>query len=502
MVSLTETLNQHYPLIVADLANNHNGDVDLAAKMIQELFEIQQKYKFTIIPKFQYRDLDTYIHKDYKGNVNNKYISRFESTRLEFKEFLELTNLAKSLGMLTAATPFDEKSAEKVLEHKHSILKVASATANDWNLLENCVKQKLPMIVSLGGLSDYQIERVVTFLKHREADFALMHCVALYPSKDNELNLERIRTLSGRFHVPVGFSTHEHPENYLAGGLALAAGAQILERHYAKSKPGLEVNTYSSEKIIFENWLINLRNSLNQLHDLDFAKNLENQQNTLRQLKRGLYASKSIKRGEGINKSNTYAAFPVLGEQYTSNELTIRSNLILSEDVEKDQAILKSCVNETDIYSTKESILSRTRELLSQAGINLGPRIDVEISHHLGIENFQSVGAILIPLINREYAKKLVVMTKDQSHPEHFHKLKEETFLVHMGKLKVMLENEIKILAPGDVLVIPRKSKHSMFALADTVFEEISSTNFSDDSFYSESQKFIENRKTPISLWF
>lgn len=502
MGKLSELLTQNYPLIIADLANNHFGDKELAKEMIVELAEVQKKYNFTIVPKFQYRNLDTYIHDHYKGDTNHKYISRFESTRLEYSDFFDLTKFARSLGLFTAATPFDEYSSKKVFEHGHTFLKVASVSANDWHLLENCASQNLPMIVSLGGLTDYQIERVVSFLKHRKADFALMHCVALYPTNNNALNLEKIRVLREKFRVPIGYSTHENPENILAGSLALAAGAQILERHFAKEKKEVKVNEYSSKKDIFENWLISLNESLIQLQDTNFYANLEQQKKTLLNLQRGIYASRDISPGEKLDNLNTYPAVPTLENQYTSSELTIRENLVTQTEITKDSPILKSLVFQEDKFSVKERILSKTRELLLMAGLNLGPDIDVEISHHLGIDNFENVGAILITLLNREYAKKLVVMINNQSHPEHFHKLKEETFLVLSGKLQVILNGEIKTLISGDVLVIPRNSKHSMLALEDTVFEEISSTNFNDDSYYTEPENFVFKRKTSISLWF
>lgn len=502
MLNISQILKNNSPLIIADLANNHNGDFDLAHQMINELSEIQKKYGFKIVPKFQYRNLDTYIHVDSKKNTNNKYVNRFETTRLEFHDFYELTKIAKSLGLFTAATAFDEYSAIKVKEHGHSILKVASACANDWNLLEACVSQNLPMIVSLGGLSDYQIERVVSFLKHRKADFALMHCVALYPTSDSALNIGRIRFLREKFRVPTGYSTHENPRNTIAGGLALAAGAEILERHYAKGTKDVNVNEYSSEKNVFENWLINLKTALNQINDDKFSDNLEFQRVTLLKLQRGIFAKRFINKSEVIDNSNTYGAFPVGNNQLITNDLTIRSNLVAIEDISLDQPILSTKVSQIDRFGLQEKILSRTRELLALAGVNLGANIDVEISHHFGIECFDSTGAILITLINREYAKKLVVMTKNQSHPEHFHKLKEETFLLLTGKLEVILENKNKILMPGDVLVIPRSYKHSMYALEDSVFEEISSTNFSEDSYYTDNDKLEKNRKTSISLWF
>lgn len=502
MSQLLQILQNNYPLIIADLANNHSGDKELAKEMILELSEIQKKLKITIIPKFQYRNLDTYIHKDYQGDTNNKYISRFESTRLEFSDFFDLTKYAKSLGMMTAATPFDEHSVKKIFEHGHTFLKVASVSANDWDLLEDCVSQNLPMIVSLGGLNDYQIERVATFLKHRKADFALMHCVALYPTSDDALNLQKIRQLREKYRVPIGYSTHENPQNNLAGSLSLAAGAQILERHYAKEKKGVKINEYSSNQNIFEIWLSNLKESIKQLQDVNFTFNLEEQRKTLLKLQRGLYASRDIAAGEKLDNLNTYPAFPTLENHYASSEISIRANLVTLSSISKDSPILRNLVIQEDQFIVKEKILSKTRELLSVAGLNLGPNVDVEISHHLGIDQFERVGAVLITLLNREYAKKLVVMIKDQSHPEHHHKLKEETFIILIGELQVVLDKNVKILQPGDVLVIPRNSKHSMLALKDTVFEEISSTNFVNDSFYTDVKFFVEKRKTPISLWF
>jgi len=488
--------------IIAELANNHSGQTDLAKKMIIELSEIKNNFDLNIIVKFQYRDLDTYIDNEFKGKQDYKFIKRFESTRLEWGDFLSLADFAKSLGLMTAATPFDEPSVEKVKEHGHDILKVASATSTDWNLLEKCVSKKMPMVVSLGGLDDFEVDRVVSFLKHRDADFALMHCVALYPTSNQKLNLKKIREIKERYRVLTGFSTHEDPKNLLAGPLALAAGAQIFEKHYAKKYDEVEINSYSSEKADFEAWIKAILSARAQLTDFFFRDNLGVQRMTLRPLKRGLYASRDIQLNEIIDVSNTYFAIPVQEGQFTSNELSLRTSIIAQCEIKKGQAVnYKDCkiLNKT---KNLEIILSRARFLISKSGLTLGSDLDVEISHHYGIQKFEKFGAILIPLINREYAKKLVVMFKGQIHPEHYHKLKEETFIILIGKLRVTLDGIVTIIEPGDVLLIPRTRKHFMEAIEDTVFEEISSTNFTDDSFYTQPDKLVPARKTPTSLWF
>ena len=226
------------------------------------------------------------------------------------------------------------------------------------------------------------------------------------------------------------------------------------------------------------------------------------QKTTLRQLQRGLYALKDIDKGEEVSLANTYAAIPVQTGQFTSNEFSIRTQLLTNRKIVKGEPITFSDILLHNKFSVIERILSETRTLVNSAGLILGPDKDVEISHHYGVENFYRFGAILIPIINREYAKKIVVMRENQTHPEHFHKKKEETFIIITGILKVVLNDQQKVLNPGDVLLIPRESKHLMTALTDCVFEEISSTNFSDDSFYSDSQNINQSRKTLISLWF
>jgi sialic acid synthase SpsE/quercetin dioxygenase-like cupin family protein len=501
MQSIEKLVEWPKPLIIADLANNHTGDVGLAREIILELSQLQREFDFRIAVKFQYRDLDSYIHPSFKGDKSHKYVSRFESTKLEWDDFALLTRFANANGLLTAATPFDENSVEKVKEHQHDFLKIASASSNDWILLEKAASQNLPMVVSTGGLNDYEIEKIVTFLRHRGADFALMHCVAIYPTADENLNLSRIRYIKDKFKVTVGYSTHENPDNLTAGPLAVASGAEILERHYAKSKPGSTVNSYSSEKQEFQFWLQSLLKARRQLHDKNFIESLKLQKSTLRELQRGVYASSEIKKGELINQTNTFAAFPAQGDQLITNDISIRKDILCIKDLSSDYAINYSGVNITNKYQKIEEILSFTRELILEAGIPLNHDLEVEISHHYGLEEFESFGAILIPILNREYAKKLVVMRKNQTHPEHYHDLKEETFFVFKGSIKVVLNNIEHILNAGEVLVIPRRSKHSMFAIEDCIFEEISSTNLPSDSFYTDSEKLADFRKTAISLW-
>ena len=98
-------------LIVLDIANNHYGSIGHAKKIIDQFGKIIKKYKINSTFKFKFRDLDTFIHKDFK-NSDEKYVKRFMSTRLSLKEFSIINRYIKNKKIKSACTPFDEKSIE------------------------------------------------------------------------------------------------------------------------------------------------------------------------------------------------------------------------------------------------------------------------------------------------------------------------------------------------------------------------------------------------------
>src|SRR3989338_11245170 len=108
------------PLFIFEMANNHMGDVEHGLRIIREINEVCRDFSglgWNFAFKFQYRDLDTFIHPDYKDRMDLKYIKRFSETRLTGEEFLILKNEVEKLGFISICTPFDEKSVENVIRH-------------------------------------------------------------------------------------------------------------------------------------------------------------------------------------------------------------------------------------------------------------------------------------------------------------------------------------------------------------------------------------------------
>ena len=492
-------------LIVLDLANNHQGSLDHGKKIISSLSKVVKKNKERAAIKFQFRNLPEFVHVDDRDSVANKHIPRFLSTMLDWNEFEKLKEYAKKQEMLTMCTPFDEYSVDKIKEMNFDLIKVASCSAKDWPLLKKIADSNLPIIASTGGLSLSEVDDLVSFFKHRGCDFALMHCVAVYPTPDKFCNLGNISDFKKRYKdLVIGWSTHEPPEESLHAGLALALGAEIFERHVGLEYQGNELNKYSSNPDQIDEWLKSLNKSKNLIGSFSRLDSPKEEFLSLNSLKRGVFAQKKISKGDKIDNDNTYFAFPYREGQMSSGDFKLGATAKKSIEI-NEPLFSKDVIFEED---NEEKILKKSihevKAMLSYAGITLNNDFSTEYSHHYGISNFREVGAILINVINREYCKKILVQLPGQSHPSHFHKVKEETFIIVWGELISTLEGRERVLLPGDTLLVPPGAWHSFRSEKGCIFEEISTTAIPGDSVYRDEN--INNlssseRKTIVDYW-
>jgi len=492
------------PLLVLDLANNHNGSVSHGKAIIDSAARALDDVPFPATIKFQYRDLDSLIHPAFKGNYDYKYIKRFEETRLTDEQYLDLVEHARSAGFGVSCTPFDEISVQRVIDHGFDILKIASACATDWPLLDEVVKHNLPVIVSTGGLSTRETDQVAAFMSKRVDQFALMHCVAIYPTPDDELALNRIDVMKDRYRgVPIGYSTHEDPGNTLAGSLALAKGAHILERHIGLEANGMAVNAYSSQETDLQAWAMRLREAtamMSGMDDRNFVNEVELE--SVRALRRGVYAKRDLSAETEITSDDIFLAIPVLEDQITANMWSKLEKKVTAGEIAALDKLTTSNLVITNRNAVLRELVERCKLHFESAGVIVPNRSDVELSHHYGLERFDEFGLVLVTVVNRDYCKKIIGIFPGQAHPEHVHKRKEETFVCVSGTLVVDLDGENHTLTPGEILTIEVGVKHSFHSPDGAVFEEISSTHYVDDSFYTdESINRNAERKTKISVW-
>lgn len=491
------------PLFILDMANNHMGDVKHGLRLIREFHQVTKKFDFNFGFKFQYRDIaGTFIHPDYKNRKDIKYVKRFLETSLSPTEYSRLKKEVERLGYISICTPFDEPSVDLIEKQNFSIIKIGSCSFTDWPLLERIVKTDKPIIASTGGATLEDIDKVVSFFHHRNKTFAIMHCVGEYPTKEENLQLNQITFFKKRYtDVVIGFSTHEEPDKFLPVQLAIAKGAKIFERHVAVKSDKYKINTYSSTPEQIENWLRAAETAIKIDGVADKrSHHTEKEIADIRQFQRGVFVKKPVKKGELIDIKNVFFAFPNQPGQLVSNDISKYKYFYPKKDLKKNGAVI-----DVKIVDTREKvykIVKQIDKLLEKSGVIFPERVDLEISHHYGIDKFDQYGICMITCVNRDYCKKLIAMLPGQSHPTQLHQRKEETFHILYGKFIVSLSGKKHIYQPGDVITIKPGVKHSFTTTQGGILEEISSTHFIDDSFYTDKRITLnKNRKTFVSYW-
>jgi len=487
---------------VLEMANNHMGDVNHGLKIIEQFSKITKKYPFKFGFKLQYRELNTFIHKDLRNRNDLKFIKRFNETKLSEKDFKRLIAQMRKYNFIPICTPFDENSVDNIERHNFDIIKIASCSFNDWPLVEKIAKTNKPIIASTAGARLEEIERVVNFFKNRNKVFALMHCVAEYPTPNNKLNLNRLKFLINKFpDIKIGYSTHEDPSNSNILPLAISMGAAIFEKHVGYPTKKYSLNAYSSSPDQVDKWLNNAKIAYERCGDEKnvFYKN-NNELKSLQSLKRGIFFKKTMLAGQVINKKDVYFAFPPQKNQLTTDTFSKYSLFKTKKKIQKDKPLLTTNCNVKNIREKIENIVKQTKKLLKKSNQFLKGKYDFEISHHYGLENFYKFGLVMLTILNREYCKKILILLPGQKHPEQWHKKKEETFHVLYGKINLKLNGSSKQYSSGSVIIIKPGVRHEFSSARGSVIEEISTTHIKKDSFYTDKRIMKNlNRKTEIT---
>ncbi len=248
------------PFLIAEIGINHNGDLNIAKKLIKNAKEVG----FNAV-KFQKRD----IYKVYSREIldtprESPWGTTTEDQKkgLEFSydEYLEIDRYCKKLKIDWFASAWDLESLNFLDQFKLKYQKIASAMIVDTNFLEEVAKRKKHTFISTGMSNLGNIDNAVKIFKENNCSFELMHCVSTYPMKPEDANLLTINALKKRFKCDVGYSGHEN-------GVAISLAActlniSSLERHIT-----LDRTMYGSDQSASMEYggMRNLINSINKI---------------------------------------------------------------------------------------------------------------------------------------------------------------------------------------------------------------------------------------------
>lgn len=328
-------------LFVLELANNHQGSLARGLRIVTDFSRIVRFNNVKAAIKLQFRDVNAFIHKQFRDRRDIRYIKRTLDSQLRKAEYATLAAAIRSAGCVPMATPFDEISVELCAELGMEIIKIASSDINDWVLIEKIATIHKPVIVSTGGSSLKDIDDLVKFFGRRGIPLAINHCVSLYPSEDHELDLNQIDFLRRRYPFNViGFSTHEHEDWQTSIAIAYAKGARTFERHIDIVAGGDPVSAYCSLPHQIDQWFKAHKRAVEMCGAPGTQKRvpLRREIQYLDALVRGVYARRDLRKGHALSDDDIYLAIPLQKGQISCRELMRGERLLC--DVAVDDPIM------------------------------------------------------------------------------------------------------------------------------------------------------------------
>ena len=217
-------------LLIAEIGNNHQGDVELAKHLVDLAAESGAD-----VVKFQLRDMDALYRQSgansggedlgaqYTLNLLSKY-------SLPAEKLFEVFDHARERNLEIMCTPWDPPSVKALAAYGVPALKVASADLTNHSLLREMFTTGLPLIVSTGMSSEAEIVESINLLRSSASPFALLHCQSTYPAPFKDISLRYLPRLAELSGGPVGYSGHER--GFHIPLAAVAMGASIIEKHF------------------------------------------------------------------------------------------------------------------------------------------------------------------------------------------------------------------------------------------------------------------------------
>lgn len=218
--------------IIAEIGNNHNGNFQMAIKLIDESIKSGAD-----AVKFQIKDVDTAFSENLLNSPYNNHNS-FGSTYREHKKNLELSyeeydklkQYAENKNIIFFATPFESKSLKFLEKINVPLYKVASFHNQNEKFIKAISATNKFIIISTGMSSQDEVDNTFNLTKKYTDNFSLLHCISSYPVDDEDVNLLVIKNYINKYKGIIGYSGHERGINICASSVLI--GSKIIEKHF------------------------------------------------------------------------------------------------------------------------------------------------------------------------------------------------------------------------------------------------------------------------------
>ncbi|MCR5482402.1 MAG: N-acetylneuraminate synthase [Clostridia bacterium] len=290
-------------LIIAEIGVNHNGNIDIAKKLIDAA-----KESGADIVKFQTAKLDSLVSNnadmaDYQKRNIGAEKSQKEMLRellLPFEDFRELADYCHETGIRFLSTPFDVESV-RFLNNLQGIWKIPSGEITNYPYLVEIAHTHKDIILSTGMSTLDDVEAAIELLNAEgSGGITLLHCTTDYPASMADVNLNAMLTLKKEFNLPVGYS--DHTRGMEVSIAAVAMGATVIEKHFTLDRsmigPDHKASLEPNE----------LKALVSAIRNVEMARGSFDKQPTQNEIKNRSIARKSIVAAKDIKKGEKFSA--------------------------------------------------------------------------------------------------------------------------------------------------------------------------------------------------
>ena len=302
---------EYPPQIVAEIGINHNGDINEAIRIAKSAINNGAK-----LIKHQTHVVEDEMSIEAKkiipGNSDKNIYEIISSCALSEDDEKKLMQFCNDNGAIFFSTPFSKKAVDRLDKFNVPCIKIGSGECNNYPLVEYIAKKNRPIILSTGMNSIDTIKPSVEILRKYNLPFMLLHCVNVYPTKNEILNLNSINLLKQEFpDAVIGYSDHTK-DNYAAYA-SVSLGACLVEKHYidSKEKSGPDISCSMDEKELRD--LIYGSKIIHQSLGWDKGPKME-EQKTINFAYASVVAIKEINKGDFFTENNTWVMRPGNGD--------------------------------------------------------------------------------------------------------------------------------------------------------------------------------------------
>ena len=336
--------SDHPPYIIAELGSNHNGDMEIAKKLIKsakssgaDCVKFQSWSKETIFSKLKYEE-NFFLADDYRNRKDYTLEEIVEEYAISEDELFEMKEYSSKIEIDFASTPFSVKEVDFLLDELDApFVKIASMDVNNYPYLDYVAKKKKPIILSTGLSNLSEVNKAIETIESTgNNQIIILHCIASYPPQDSNINLKNIRTYENIYPYPIGFS--DHSIGPCMSVAAVANNACLIEKHFTldKNMEGWD-HKISADPQDME---VIVRDSERVFNALGKSRIIRTEsENQVKEFRRSIVASRDILKGEKFTKNMIDFKRPGIGLEPGLADFVIGSTA--KRDIGFDEIIKK-----------------------------------------------------------------------------------------------------------------------------------------------------------------